>query len=174
MNKYEFRPYSTQFPLLFEREKQRLAVFMPSDAIIEHIGSTAVPGLGGKGIIDISIAVQQNYLQQASAALQRAGYEFRPLAGTSERLFHRIDLPDPVEGVRRYHVHLTHPEHPDWTQTRAFRDYLRSHPEAVEAYAQAKQIAVNQSGGDGQRYMDTKQPVIEQILQAALQGSSRE
>ena len=173
MNKYIFRPYSAQFPFLFEGWKQRLAAFLSYPATIEHIGSTAVPGLGGKGIIDISIAVPRDCLQQASAALQRAGYEFRPHAGTSDRLFHRIDLPDPIEGLRRYHVHLTHPGNPDWAETRAFRDYLRSNSGAVEAYAQAKQTAVSQSGGDGQRYMDAKQPVIEQILQAALDGCSR-
>lgn len=173
MNKYVYRPYSVQFPLLFEREKQRLAAFLSCPASIEHIGSTAVPGLSGKGIIDIAIAVSQACLQQASADLQQAGYEFRPQAGTSDRLFHRLDLPDPDDGLRRYHVHLTHPQSPDWTETRAFRDYLRETPGAVEAYAQAKQIAATQSDGDGQRYMDIKQPVIEQILEAALRNYSR-
>jgi GrpB-like predicted nucleotidyltransferase (UPF0157 family) len=174
VNKYVFKPYMGQFPLLFDREKQRLATFLTCPACIEHIGSTAVAGLGGKGIVDIAIAVAPACLTQASADLQCAGYAFRPQAGSSERWFHRMDRPDPIEGTRRYHVHLTHPETGEWRAMLALRDYLRTHPDAAAAYAHAKQIAAEQAVGDGQRYMEAKSPVLEQILDAALHTRSAE
>ena len=51
MKKYVFKPYNPKFPVLFEQEKQRIASHLKEKAPIEHVGSTAVPGLGGKGII---------------------------------------------------------------------------------------------------------------------------
>jgi GrpB-like predicted nucleotidyltransferase (UPF0157 family) len=174
MEKYLFKPSTPQFPLLFDQEQQRLAACMTCPARIEHVGSTAVAGLGGKGIIDIAIAVPPACLPQASADLRRAGYAFRPQAGSNERWFHRMDRPDPIDGTRRYHVHLTYPESTEWGAMLAFRDYLRTHPDAAAAYGQAKQIAAVQAAGDGQRYMEMKTPVLEQILSAALHMRSEE
>lgn len=56
MLKYVFRPYDPIFPKLFIKEKNRLKKFLGRTVLIEHVGSTAIPGLGGKGIIDIAIA----------------------------------------------------------------------------------------------------------------------
>lgn len=61
MNKYVFKPYSALFPNLFAKEKARIVQHFLFPASIEHVGSTAVPGLGGKGIIDIAIAFEKGY-----------------------------------------------------------------------------------------------------------------
>lgn len=66
MKKYVFKPYKESFPELFDNEKKRIAALLGTDPVIEHIGSTAVPGLGGKGIIDIAIAVKKENLSQVS------------------------------------------------------------------------------------------------------------
>ena len=63
MKKYVFRPYSEIFPKLFAAEKIRIAKSIETDGVIEHVGSTAIPGLGGKGIIDIAIAVDKEKLE---------------------------------------------------------------------------------------------------------------
>ena len=63
MNKYIFKPYHEIFPKLFEQEKLRLSKYLTGEYMIEHIGSTAVPGLGGKGIIDIMISVSKDKMR---------------------------------------------------------------------------------------------------------------
>ena len=108
MQKYVFKPYSSLFIDLFENEKNRIKNGIKEKIKIEHIGSTAVPELAGKGIIDIVIACNHKDLNTVSKELQSLGYEFRPTASTPEKLFHRIDLPDPIEQLRRYHAHLTY------------------------------------------------------------------
>ena len=70
MKKYLFKPYSKIFPDLFEREKERISSHIKEDLVIEHVGSTAVPGLGGKGIIDIAIAVSKKEMESVSKQLQ--------------------------------------------------------------------------------------------------------
>lgn len=84
MKKYIFKPYSDLFPSLFNKEKERIASQLLKKASIEHVGSTAVPGLGGKGIIDIAIAVDKSDMENATAALQELGYEFRPSFSTPD------------------------------------------------------------------------------------------
>jgi GrpB-like predicted nucleotidyltransferase (UPF0157 family) len=167
VNKYVFKSSSSLFPVLFEHERQRIAAYLTRPATIEHVGSTAVPGLGGKGIIDLAIAGAPADLAQLAGELQAAGYEFRPQAGTAERRFFRMDRPDPLDGSRRYHIHLTEQASPEWDAMLAFRNYLRTHPAEAAAYAHAKQVAAEQASGDGQRYMDLKTPLLEHLLQAA-------
>lgn len=107
MSKYTFKPYGALFPTLFLRETEGIAPHLPSDALIEHIGSTAVPGLGGKGIIDIAVAVPKSCMESVCSELQKLGYEFRLIFSTPDRFYFIIYLPDPEEGTRRYHLHLT-------------------------------------------------------------------
>lgn len=100
--------------------------------------------------------------------LIKAGYEYRPLASTSKHLFHRIDLPDPIEEIRRYHIHLGVFDGKDFTKALAFRDYLRLHPEDVIKYAQAKKQAAKDSHQDKDEYMKIKSPIMQEILKKAL------
>ena len=145
MSKYVFKPYSSIFPELFNKEKDRIAPHLKKALAIEHIGSTAVCNLGGKGIIDIAIAVNKEDMDATSQQLQRLGYEFRPTFSTPDRFYFIIHLPDSEEGNRRYHVHLTYPESSDWKGFISFRDYLRTHPEEVQEYAEMKKQAAREA-----------------------------
>lgn len=156
MNKYIFKPYSKIFPQLFDAEKKRIACAIQAPAVIEHIGSTAVPNLGGKGIIDIAIAVDKNAIENVSKQLKSIGYEFRPSFSTSERLYFVIHLPDPEEGTRRYHVHLTYPTSSEWMEFLDFRDRLRNHPEEARKYGDIKKQAALESNQDGKMYRELK------------------
>lgn len=161
MKKYVFKPYHENFPKLFNDERKRIAALLGTGAIIEHIGSTAVPGLGGKGIIDIAIAVKKENLSKVSQQLQSLGYEFRPTFSTPDRLYFIIYLPDIEEGTRRYHVHLTYPENHEWKEFLSFRDYLRRHPEATQEYAKLKQKAAQEANHEGEQYRKLKKPMFE-------------
>ena len=160
MKKYVFKPYSNRFPELFEKEKRRLINGIKENIAIEHIGSTAIPNLGGKGIIDIAIAVNKEYIKSISKQLQKTGYEFRPTASTSDRLFFRIDLPDKEEGQRIYHIHLTYLKSKDWEELISFRDYLRNNPEEARKYAKIKKKAALQANEDREKYIKIKEPTI--------------
>ena len=164
MSKFVFKPYSSIFPELFLKEKERIAPHLNAVLSIEHVGSTAVPGLGGKGIIDIAIAVEKKDMDIASKQLQSLGYEYRPTFSTPDRYYFIIYLPDPEEEVRRYHIHLTYPECREWKDFIAFRDHLRSHPEEAGAYAEIKKKAVSQANQDGETYRKIKEPMFKKVL----------
>jgi GrpB-like predicted nucleotidyltransferase (UPF0157 family)/GNAT superfamily N-acetyltransferase len=171
VSKYTFKPYRIFFPQLFQQEKARIASHVKHILEIEHIGSTAVPNLGGKGIIDIAIACRKEDMDRATIELQELGYEFRPAFSTADRLYFVIELPDPEEEKRRYHVHLTYPENREWKRFIEFRDYLRAHPEAAAEYAEMKKQAAHQANQIGAHYRKTKEPFLEKI-DATLNNSS--
>lgn len=163
MKKYVFKPYSNIFPELFDKEKERIAPHLKMALAIEHVGSTAIPKLGGKGIIDIAIAVNKEDMDPASTQLQSLGYEFRPSFSTPDRFYFIIYLPDPEEKNRRYHIHLTYPENNEWKEFLGFRDYLRNHPEELQEYAELKKKAALDANHEGERYRKLKEPMFKKI-----------
>ena len=163
MKKYVFKPYSETFPKLFEKEKKRIMAHIKQPMVIEHVGSTAVPGLGGKGIIDIAIAVPQDEMQTLIKHLQTLGYEYRPTFSTPDRAYFVIYLPDDEEGTRRYHVHLTFPESQEWKELLGFRDYLRTHPQEAQEYADLKKKAASEADQDGETYRKLKAPMFKKF-----------
>jgi GrpB-like predicted nucleotidyltransferase (UPF0157 family) len=168
--KYVFKPYSKKFPELFAKEKLRLSSLIKTASLIEHVGSTAVPNLGGKGIIDIAIGAAQQDIQTISEHLQALGYEFRPAHSTPDRLFFRIDLPDQDEGTRRHHVHLMPTHSQELKEMVLFRDHLRNHPDEAEKYASLKKTAALESDQDGSKYRSLKKPLIEGMLNHGAGG----
>jgi GrpB-like predicted nucleotidyltransferase (UPF0157 family)/adenylate kinase family enzyme len=169
VRKYVFKPYLEIFPALFLQEKTRLLSAVGKECYdIQHIGSTAVPGLGGKGIIDMALAVQQRDLEKVSHVLTNLGYIFRESRSVPGRLFFRMDLPDDQEGIRRYHLHVTFLESNEWKTLVAFRDYLRAHPEAVQEYAELKRKSAEEVNEEGALYREKKAPFFKKILLKAL------
>ncbi len=167
--KYAYKPYNELFSKLFLQEKARLLSVLNEECIdIEHVGSTAVPGLGGKGIIDIGIIVTKQDIDRASRKIESLGYIFRETGSTPERWFFRIDLPDSQEGIRRYHLHLTFPESIEWKKLIAFRDYLRSHASALEEYDELKKKSAEEVKEDGALYRKKKSPFFGKVLAKAL------
>lgn len=161
--KYVYKPYSKIFPDLFQKEKERIARSLVSVLAIEHVGSTAIPGLGGKGIIDIAISVPKEEMEHTSSILQKLGYEFRPTFSTPDRFYFITYIADPEEGSRRYHIHLTYPSSKEWKELIGFRDYLRTHPEAIEEYADLKKQAAKAANQDGEQYRKLKEPIFQKI-----------
>jgi GrpB-like predicted nucleotidyltransferase (UPF0157 family) len=158
--------YDPDWPRRFEEERATLAVvFTESDVTIEHIGSTAVPGLGAKPVIDIMVGVSS--LTEADnriAALEAAGYEYVQKYETQlpERRYFR----KPRRGPRAYHLHCVVKGGDFWIRHIAFRDYLRAHPDAAAAYYELKRkLAVRCSKKD---YTDEKSTFVKQILASAF------
>ena len=132
--------------------------------------SSAIKGLGGKGIIDIVAATNKEDIKNTKKELQELDYEFRPTASTDSRLFFRIDLPDPDEKYRRYHLHLTTFDSIAWNEMIKFRDYLHTHPKIVKQYIQIKRKAVTLADQDGERYRKLKEPFIKDITAKATKS----
>ncbi len=164
MDKYTFREYNPIFPELFNKEKQRLGQFLAGEFRIEHVGSTAVPGLGGKGTIDIHIVVPAEKLYAAFGAILKAGYIYDAEAFADWAFFFNIALPDSLEGTRNYHIHLAHTESKNFVKMVKFRDHLRTHPEDLKKYADAKRAAGAKAGNERRVYVNMKEPVIVEIL----------
>lgn len=168
MGIYVFKPYDPIFAQLFENEKKRLKSFLKKDYQIEHVGSTAVPGLGGKGIIDICIVVPDEDRDKVWNTLVEAGYKIRPNFTPDMHVSHTIYLPDPIERERKYHIHIRNP-HAQWLkEVLAFRDYLRKHPEDVKRYADIKKKAAQEADEDREKYLAIKGQVIDDIMKKAL------
>lgn len=162
MSKYVFKPSHSTFSLLFEVQKVKLQDHLGTDVIIEHIGSTAVPGLGGKGIIDIMVGIPRGKFSfpEIIKKLEKAGWEHREKADSFERIFFRKDLPDKIDGIRRYHLHLTYIGSNDWTQAMRFRDNLTNNADLRNEYETLKKNAVKNANQEGEVYRKLKEPFI--------------
>jgi GrpB-like predicted nucleotidyltransferase (UPF0157 family) len=143
---------------------------------IDHIGSTSVPGLPAKDVIDVQVTVAAlDPLAPLEAAFQRAGYFLRP----EIRCDHRppgTTGPDtdwekhfaiPPAGQRPTNVHVRAAGRPNQRYALLFRDYLRAHPAAAAAYAEVKRQLAVYHAADIQAYVTIKDPVCDVIMSAA-------
>jgi len=122
--------YDPRWPALFEEERSRLlATTGTLLAVIEHVGSTAVPGLAANPIIDIMGGVRElSEVTRYVAALEGIGYEYVPQYEVSipERRYFR--KPRTRQGPRTHHLHIVELTSDFWRRHLLFRDYLRTHP----------------------------------------------
>jgi GrpB-like predicted nucleotidyltransferase (UPF0157 family) len=161
--KYSFKSYDPATVRRFEKEKNKILTAMPY-AHVEHVGSTAVPGLGGKGVLDIAVFVSKAKLALAKSVLS-AYYEFRLLASKPTRMFFRKEVTI-NKRKNRIHVHLMHTSD-EFQNVVIFRDYLRSHPQVASEYAAVKRLAAKKANGNVEIYKATKHPFIENVLKKA-------
>lgn len=153
-------PYDPDWPLRFTREaavvRQALGEY---GVAVHHVGSTSVPGLDAKPIIDMAVECSEyppNH--DMIAALAVLGYEHRGEFGVEGRHFFSKGLP------RAFHLHLTLADGEVTRRQLAFRDYLRAHPEAAQEYLAIKlQAAPGQVLGSHD-YVAAKSPFVESVL----------
>jgi NAD-dependent deacetylase len=160
----ELAEYDPAWPELYEREATRVRAALGKAAVdVEHMGSTAVPGLAGKSVVDISVGLSAPTLTaEQVAAMEELGYEYLGENGLPGRLFFRRD----EAGRRAFHVHAVEHEGEHWHRHRALRDYLRAHPEESERYAAEKRrIAATTTGMSA--YWEGKQPYMDELFARA-------
>jgi GrpB-like predicted nucleotidyltransferase (UPF0157 family) len=159
-------PYDPAWPCRFDDEAAAIGrAFAGSGAVIEHIGSTAVPGLGAKPVIDIMVGVRSlEDAERRIGALEAVGYAYvsKYEAQLPERRYFRR----PRVGPSACHLHCVVHGGVFWIRHLAFRDYLRAHPESADAYDALKRALAARVGKAA--YTDAKGPFIERILAAAL------
>jgi GrpB-like predicted nucleotidyltransferase (UPF0157 family) len=145
-------PYDARWPALFDAEAARLREALAPLAVrIEHTGSTAVPGLAAKPILDILMGYESpETLPRVIAALVGAGYVHRGESGIPGREFFRRGEP------RSWHIHLARVGSEFWREHLAFRDQLRGNPALRDAYATLKLDLARQYPMDREAYIEGK------------------
>jgi GrpB-like predicted nucleotidyltransferase (UPF0157 family) len=164
----ELSPYSPLWPAVYEVERERIAaLFAGEEVAIEHIGSTAVPGLGAKPIIDVMLGVPALALVESRMdALAAEGYRYVKefeLSIPERRYF------DKREGhPGRFHLHAVVNGSPFWIRHLAFRDALRADPALAARYWKVKQSAAARNPRDRSAYTEGKTDFIRGVIQDAL------
>jgi len=164
--------YDRRWPAMFEAERARIVEAIGGWLVdIQHVGSTSVPGLAAKPIIDIMPGIRS--LADAPRIidpLARIGYEYVPEYEDQlpERRYFRKP-PGPERQWRRdFHMHIVETTSDFWRRHLAFRDYLRSHPEACAEYAALKRKLAAQFSADRDGYTDAKTGFITRIERLAM------
>ena len=170
MDEVEIVNYDPRWPALFDEEAKRLRATLDPSLIVglEHFGSTSVPGLSAKPVIDILIAVRSLAGAQASfvEALRNLDYVYWAENPKTDRMFFVKGMP-PFGSRRSHHVHVTEPDGEMW-QRLAFRDYLRVHPEQARTYAQLKRQLATEHPADREAYTNAKSAYIESVMRKAV------
>lgn len=166
-HKYVFKKYNSVFPKIYESEENRLRKILGHDPIIQHIGSSAVPELGGKGIIDIVIFCPSKKVKPYLNKLIKHNYKYNPNhPGDAMR---KIFLRKRIFKGKPYlvHVHLT--ADPKFYEGYiVLRDYLRRNKKDKERYQEIKKEAVKVANGDGRKYHAHKKLVVDKIFAKAM------
>ncbi len=155
--------YDSGWPAAFQQEQARIAGAL-GDAFVslEHVGSTAVPGLTAKPIIDIMVGVRDLSMGERHVEpLEAQSYVYCGEAGLPGRLFFRKGNP------RSHHVQIVEHEAYLWERTVFFRDYLRQHPQAAAEYAKVKRELAETFRTDVPGYGAAKAPIVDRMLAEA-------
>jgi GrpB-like predicted nucleotidyltransferase (UPF0157 family) len=160
----ELSEYQATWPRAFAEEQGRIcrALDVPGENL-EHIGSTAVPGLVAKPIIDLMLGVR-NFPPDGELLkrLERLGWEGLGEAGVPGRLYFR------TRAARQANLHVVFKSGTHWANNLAVRDYLRQNADARERYASAKRLAVAHGARTLLRYSAEKADFVHTLLQEAL------
>ena len=160
--------YDPRWPEWFGRESGRIAGALGGRAIrVEHVGSTSVPGLVAKPILDLLLVVANSADEPSYVSdLEAAGYvlRIREPEWQEHRLLHREDP--------EVHLHVFSDGSPEIERLLRFRDHLRTHPADRELYARTKRELAGRTWKFRQNYADAKTQVVEGILSRAWRADS--
>lgn len=165
-------PYDPAWPYSFDEHRVAVEAALRQVLVgsVEHIGSTWVPGLPAKPIIDM-LAVVEEYDAAASyvSSLESIGWVVAPEPGDEER--RKWSLCAPSVEHRTHHLHVVEHASAGWRDWLLFRDYLRTHPDAADRYAALKRELAAADDTDRKRYRAGKEPLIEEIMTLAQECS---
>ncbi|MBV6627987.1 MAG: GrpB family protein [Rivularia sp. (in: Bacteria)] len=170
MDEIEIVEYNPNWVNIFKREAEAIRTNVGKDLIadIQHIGSTAVPGLAAKPIIDIMVGLRNlSYGKSVIVPLEELGYVYWADNPNPERMFFVKGMP-PYGKKRTHHVHVVEIRGEFW-QRRLFRDYLRIHPQEAKQYEQLKRDLAARFRDDREAYTEGKTDYIREVMEKARQ-----
>lgn len=159
----ELVPHRSVWRRLFAAERRRLRRRLGAAAVdVRHVGSTAVPGLAAKPVLDIALAVRDlAAVPGLLAPLAELGYEYRGEFGLPGREFFVRGRP------RTHHLHVVRHDSGHWRAWLLFRDYLRHHPKEAARYAAFKRRKARQYAHDRAGYTASKAGLVARMLKRA-------
>jgi GrpB-like predicted nucleotidyltransferase (UPF0157 family) len=156
-------PYTPEWKQLYEMEKVSLQDRLDAYILdIQHVGSTSIPGMLAKPIVDIAIAIAD--FEEARVCIplmEELEYEYKGEFGIPHR--HYFVKGDP----RTFHVHMSEIDSLEWENTILFRDYLCQHTDIAKEYAQLKISLALKYPQDRTAYMEGKTAFVEGVIQLA-------
>lgn len=161
------RAYSPKFPLIFKKEKFRLTRILGNACLVEHFGSTAIPGTAGKGIVDIMVGFDSNkQLQKAVSLLQSKGYHLSEDIDKTgkDRVFLSTAGSSRESTIGDIHLHLTLKDSPTFKNALAFRESLKKNSKLREEYIKLKYQIFEKVGGKRSLYTKLKNNFIKKVL----------
>lgn len=166
MRRVEVTPYNEQWVQMYEEEAEKLRrIFGRQLIAIHHIGSTAVPGLDAKPIIDIMPVVRDiTLVDEYNQPMRDIGYEPKGENGIPGRRYFQKGGDD-----RTRHVHVFQVGSPQIERHLAFRDYLRAHPNEATEYGEMKRKLAREFPHDIDSYIQGKETLVKEIEQRALE-----
>jgi GrpB-like predicted nucleotidyltransferase (UPF0157 family) len=158
--------YDPAWPEMAAAEMARIGAAMGEAAVrIDHVGSTAVPGLAAKAIVDLQLSVADVDARSLYVEpLEGLGYLFAPDPASPD--FHFFGLP--AARPRTHHLHVCAAGSEDERRHLAVRDYLRAHPDEAGAYADRKRDLVARAPGDRLAYIEGKEEYVAALERRAL------
>lgn len=168
----DIMPYNSEWPRLFEQEKSHLLTCLPKELIrrIEHFGSTSIPNLAAKPIIDILVEVtsQEETKKVIAPILEAQGYDyfFRPTWGDDIPPFYAWFIKRDSKGNRTHHLHMVEHDFEHWDRL-LFRDYLIEHPDLAREYQDLKIHLLKMYQYDRIAYAKGKTEFIEKVTAIA-------
>ena len=160
--------YDPRWPALFAGERAEIANALGDAIAIEHMGSTAVPGLVAKPIVDIIACVAHLPLSDTQVqALSAVGYEYLGESGIPGRAYFRKREPNP------FYLHIVQYESSLWEHNLLFRDYLQAHPDEARRYGSLKRKLAGDAGHSLLTYTDRKSRFISRTLERAREWRHR-
>ncbi len=156
-------PYDPSWPAQFAAAAAQLAEVGGPEWVIEHIGSTAIPGMRAKPVIDLAVRVPDlTDVDRHRPALEAAGW----MRGSGVRS-HPVLLRESGGGERTHIAHFFPAADWDTVNQRLLRDWLREHPDDAQRYSRAKCAAVAASARGQSTYNAAKGPAIQEIVDRA-------
>lgn len=165
--------YDSRWPDMFRQEREHLVECLPAGLVgrIEHFGSTAVPGLAAKPVVDMLVEVAS--LDEARKVVppifEPQGYDYfwRPTFGDDGEPFYCWLIKRDETGQRTHHIHMVEANFEHWDRL-AFRDFLRRNPQTMREYAELKLRLAKEYPGDRIAYTEAKGDFIRRVARAAL------
>jgi GrpB-like predicted nucleotidyltransferase (UPF0157 family) len=150
--------YDPRWPALFEAERDRLLAIAPDVIVsLDHIGSTSVPGLAAKPIVDMLLTINRFFNDEEIAAVCAPGHQYRGIDEDIGRQYFSKRAPP------AFHVHCYMPGNAEAERLRLFRDYLRARPETAREYEALKRELAAKHRFEREAYQDAKTGFVHAI-----------
>ena len=161
-------PYNDENSKIFERLKQYLCEVIPYEIEVEHIGSTSVPGLGGRDVIDVLILIEKGLMSRVVSLLESKGFRYNPSASNPyEKLFLSGQYKYESNKEKHVHIHVTYPGSIEHREKVLFRDYLKRNPKEAKKYYEFKKKCMREANSNPSKYRELKDSYIKAILERA-------